>query len=100
MNSKRILISGTTGLVGKALVNSLENSGADVWKLMRNSTGATNEILWDPLLPVAADNVGRFEGFDAVVHLAGEPIFGRWTAEKKRRIRDSRVLGTHNLCVA
>jgi len=55
------------------------------------------QIVWDPAVPLAAEAVS---GFDAVIHLAGESIFGRWTPDKKRKIRDSRVAGTLNLASA
>jgi uncharacterized protein len=55
------------------------------------------QIVWDPASAIAPEAVS---GFDAVIHLAGESIFGRWTAGKKRKIRDSRVLGTLNLASA
>ena len=88
----KILISGSHGLVGKALSKSLTAEGHEVIRLVRDSAGAP-EIEWHP-------NQGRIdakqlEGFDVVVHLAGENIAsGRWTSEKKRAIRESRVKGT------
>jgi uncharacterized protein (TIGR01777 family) len=88
----KILISGSHGLVGKALIKSLTNDGHEIARLVRGSAAAS-EIEWHP-------NQGRidaqqFEGFDVVVHLAGENIAsGRWTDEKKRAIRESRVKGT------
>ena len=54
-------------------------------------------IPWDPAQPLTAE---VFSGFDAVIHLAGESIAGRWTDEKKKKIRDSRVIGTRNLAQA
>ena len=88
----KILISGSHGLVGKALIKSLTDDGHEVIRLVRGSASA-QEIEWHP-------NQGRIdpehlEGFDVVVHLAGENIAsGRWTGEKKRAIRESRVKGT------
>ncbi len=61
----------------------------------RSSNSA--QIAWDPAVPIAPEAVS---GFDAVIHLAGESIFGRWTAAKKKKIRDSRVAGTFNLASA
>jgi hypothetical protein len=58
---------------------------------------ATETIRWDPAKPISPQAVS---GFDAVIHLAGESIVGRWTAKKKAKIRDSRVLGTQNLAQA
>jgi len=104
----RLLISGASGLVGSALIQRLSVVSCQLSVLTRgqrpNATDnrqltTDNCIRWDPsvgqLDPQAVD------GFDAVVHLAGENIAqGRWTAEKKARIRDSRVQGTGLLCRA
>jgi hypothetical protein len=65
--------------------------------MVRGAAKNTNEISWNPLAPVPSTAVS---GFDAVVHLAGESVVGRWTPEKKKAIRDSRVLGTRNLATA
>ena len=64
---------------------------------MRGVTKGADQIMWDPGKPIAPETVS---GFDAVVHLAGESIVGRWTDEKKRKIRDSRVTGTTALAEA
>ena len=75
----KILVSGSHGLVGKALINSLTPDGHEIVRLVRNR-------------PLEA---ASFEGIDAVVHLAGESIAsGRWSDEKKRAIRESRTKGT------
>jgi uncharacterized protein (TIGR01777 family) len=89
----RVLVSGSSGLIGSALVHALEIGRHRVVRLVRNpdSDGPTG-VRWEPTR-MTIDRAG-LEGFDAVVHLAGEPLLGRWTAEKKRRIRDSRVVGT------
>ena len=89
----RILIGGSHGLVGTALIKSLETSGHEVFRLVRHAPQAKTEIEWSPDRYSIA--LARIEGFDAVVNLAGESIAeGRWTDEKKRRIRESRVKGT------
>jgi uncharacterized protein (TIGR01777 family) len=89
----RILISGSHGLVGTALIKSLETSGHEVFRLVRYGPTSDAEIEWSPDRYSIA--LSRIEGFDAVVNLAGESIAaGRWTDEKKRRIRESRVKGT------
>jgi uncharacterized protein (TIGR01777 family) len=64
---------------------------------MRGAATGENQISWDPGKPIAPESVS---GFDAVVHLAGESIVGRWTDEKKRKIRDSRIVGTTALAEA
>jgi len=68
-----------------------------VVRLVRGPAKDTGQISWNPATPIALETVS---GFDAVIHLAGESIFGRWTASKKRKIRDSRVAGTLNLASA
>jgi uncharacterized protein (TIGR01777 family) len=68
-----------------------------VVRLVRGGAAGGGQIAWDPEKPIAPEDVS---GFDAVLHLAGESIVGRWTAAKKRKIRDSRVLGTLNLASA
>lgn len=95
----QVLVSGSTGLIGRALVPSLEEAGHEVTPLVRPGTsGAADGVRWAP----AEGEIDRdeLEGFDAVVHLAGEPIDQRWTGETKRRIRDSRVEGTRLLAGA
>jgi uncharacterized protein len=95
-----ILVSGSTGLVGKALVSSLTRAGHQVTRLVRSQPGpGEKDIQWDPA--VGSLDSSRLEGLDGVVHLAGESIAqGRWTAEKKARIRNSRVKGTQLLADA
>ena len=95
-----VLVSGSTGLVGSAVVKALTAEGHRITRLVRQEAppGAAT-IAWDPAakrLPTPA-----LEGLDAVVHLAGENIAkGRWNAAKKAAIRDSRVQGTRVLCEA
>jgi uncharacterized protein (TIGR01777 family) len=89
----KILISGSHGLVGTALIKSLEADGHEIFRLVRYAPHSEAEIEWSPDRYSIA--LARLEGFDAAVNLAGESIAeGRWTEEKKRRIRDSRVKGT------
>jgi uncharacterized protein (TIGR01777 family) len=68
-----------------------------VVRLVRGTAAGAGQVAWDPAVAIAPEAVS---GFDAVIHLAGEGIFGRWTAAKKRKIRDSRVAGTLNLAQA
>lgn len=89
-----VLISGATGLIGSALIPELEARGHTTIRLTRSPKKA-GDVRWDPTSGVID---GDLEGTDAVVHLAGESIAqGRWTPEKKRRIRDSRTQGTRLL---
>jgi uncharacterized protein (TIGR01777 family) len=96
MNS-RILVSGVSGPIGAALLPSLRTNGCSVVRLVRGSAHGDEQISWDPSVPLSPQTVS---GFDAVIHLAGESIFGRWTTARKSKIRDSRVVGTFNLSSA
>jgi uncharacterized protein len=93
----KILFSGSHGLVGTALIKSLEaDGGHEIFRLVRHYPESPSQIEWSPERYSIA--LARIEGFDAVVHLAGESIAeGRWTEAKKKRIRDSRVKGTRLL---
>ncbi len=92
----RILVTGSTGLVGSALVAALRNKGHQVVRAVRREPINTDEVLWNP--EQGKLNAAQLSGVDAVVHLAGENIAdGRWTEEKKKRILDSRVKGTRLL---
>ena len=93
----RILVTGVSGPIGAALLPSLKTRGYEVTRLVRGPTTGENQVKWDPGKPIAPDTVS---GFDAVVHLAGESIVGRWTDEKKLKIRNSRVAGTAALAEA
>ncbi len=95
----RTLVTGATGLIGRALLSKL----SDVVVLSRDprraraALGSVTAFAYDGLEPPSSV---AFDGVEAVVHLAGESIDGRWSEEKKRRIYDSRVLGTRNLVAA
>src|SRR4051812_33876418 len=94
----KIAIAGASGLVGRALIPFLTGDGATIVRLVR-STPKSGEIEWHP----NQDSVDAesLEGFDVIINLAGENIAGgRWTDDQKRKIRDSRVSGTHLLSEA
>src|SRR5579863_3691598 len=93
----KILISGSSGLIGSTLIPALKSGGYDITCLVRGTASRKDQIQWDPAQPLVPESVS---GFDAVVHLAGESIVGRWTEAKKRRIRESRVQGTLRLAEA
>ena len=94
----RTLITGVTGMIGRELRSRIpESIGSS-----RNPTpdrfgpSAARTIRWDPEAGVAP--LAELGELEAVIHLAGEPVAaGRWTTEPKRRMRDSRVIGTRNL---
>lgn len=94
----KILVTGSHGLVGSALLPALTAEGHHVVRLVRTAAASVDEIAWNP--EVNQMDSAALEDFDAVVHLAGENIAGRWTAAKKARIRESRVAGTRLLCEA
>jgi uncharacterized protein (TIGR01777 family) len=94
----KILVTGASGLVGSSLVPYMESKGHEVVRLVRSQAGA-GELRWNPEKGI--ETPAQLEGFDAVVHLAGENVSeGRWTDEKKARIRESRVKGTRTLSEA
>jgi uncharacterized protein (TIGR01777 family) len=94
----KIAIAGASGLVGTALIPALEAQGHEVTRLVRTAPRA-GEIEWHPNKDEVS--AASLEGFDVIINLAGENIAGgRWTDEQKRKIRDSRVNGTHLLSEA
>lgn len=94
MTKGRILVSGSSGPIGTALLPRLAQGDYQVMRLVRAASGG---IPWDPAQPLDPRLVSGFAG---VIHLAGEPIVGRWTEAKKRRIYESRTAGTQNLANA
>jgi hypothetical protein len=97
----RVLLTGSSGLVGSALVAVLTAAGHEVVRLVRPAAFATVEAslaTWNPA--TGEIDLSRAGSLDAVVHLAGEPIARRWTPEVKKRVRSSRVDGTRLLAEA
>ncbi len=95
----QIMVSGSSGLLGSALVPALRADGHEVRRLVRRSVADKDEVSWDPagrhLDPTSLDSV------DAVVHLAGAGIGDkRWTPEYRKTVLDSRVDGTSTLSEA
>ncbi|MGH3430376.1 MAG: SRPBCC family protein, partial [Mycobacteriales bacterium] len=93
----RIAISGSSGLIGSALSAFLTTGGHAVTHLVRREAGP-GEISWDPASGQL--NPDDLVGYDAVIHLAGAAIGGRWTAERRRAAVASRVGGTHLIASA
>jgi uncharacterized protein len=97
----KILMTGATGLIGRGLCRTLSSEGHAVVGLSRSPEKASGvdvqEMLkWDPLSGPPSRQA--FQGVDAVVHLAGEPIAERrWSDEQKKRIRDSRTVSARNI---
>ena len=97
-----ITISGASGFIGRHLLKSLAKAGHSLQVLSRHAGGnlpaGVRISAWDPLQgPPPAESLRET---DAIIHLAGEPVAQRWTAEAKQRIRESRVTGTRNLVEA
>ncbi len=94
-----VAVTGSSGLIGRALVQRLEDLGHRVRRVVRSGGGAPAEVRWDPM--VGMIDSAALAGVDAVVHLAGEGIGDhRWTETQKRRIKGSRVTGTTVLAEA
>ena len=96
--SLTIAVSGASGLVGSNLVPFLTAGGHTVKRLTRSGPTGPDEVLWDPR--AGRVEAEKLEGVDAVIHLAGENVFGRWTPAKKQRIYSSRADGTRLLAEA
>lgn len=91
------LVTGSTGLIGSVVVDALRGAGHEVYRLIRPPRQAgADEILWDPM--EGSIDKSKLGACDAVIHLAGESIAGRWTAAKRKRIYDSRIKGSRLLC--
>ncbi len=90
----RIAITGASGLIGSALVSALKQAGDEVLRIGRQPPA---EVLWNPSGQI---DPGALEGVEAVVHLAGETVAGRWNENKKSRILNSRARGTETIATA
>ena len=90
----KILITGSSGLVGSALYDFLSSGGHKVSRLVRNKTNLEHEIYWNP--EESEIDLEKLEGYDAVIHLAGENIANkRWSKRQKAKIFKSRIDGTN-----
>ena len=97
---RKVAVTGASGFVGRAVVHALARRGDSVLALGRSAKieglpQGVRTARYDPNSSTLHPEI--FEGLDAVINLAGETVDGRWDAEKKRAIYDSRVLGTRNL---
>jgi uncharacterized protein (TIGR01777 family) len=88
----KVVVSGASGLLGSALVPALEAAGHDVVRLVRRDARGPSEVAWDPA--AGTIDVAGLAGVDAAVSLSGANLNRRWTAGRKREIRDSRVSST------
>jgi len=90
----KILIAGSSGLIGSSLKNFLQTGGHEVTSLLRREGDG---VLWNP--EQSELNLADLEGYDVIINLAGENLVSsRWSKNKKKRIRDSRVNSTKFLC--
>ena len=94
----RILITGASGLIGTSLQRSFDEKGYEMLLASRSEPKSERDIQWNADTGFAKEDLPRLEGLDAAIHLAGESISAlRWTDEKKKAIRDSRVHGTRTM---
>ena len=91
-----ILVSGATGFIGSAVAAALRHRGDEVYPLIRPPRLVrSNEIMWNPMEGFL--DKSKLRRCDAIIHLAGENLFGRWTETKKRRVYQSRIKGSQLL---
>jgi uncharacterized protein len=88
----KVVVSGASGLIGSALVPALEAAGHEVVRLVRREARGPSEVAWDPA--AGTIDAAGLAGVDAAVNLSGANLNRRWTAARKREIRDSRVSST------
>ena len=94
----KVAIAGASGLVGSALIPALKSMGAQITRMVRSKPRA-GELEWHPNNDELSPD--SLSGFDTIINLAGENIAGgRWTDDQKRKIRESRINGTHLLSEA
>jgi NAD dependent epimerase/dehydratase family enzyme len=92
----RVAVTGSTGLIGTALVTALREAGHDVVQLVRGTPRGPGDVEWDPA--AGSVDLPGLVGVEAAVHLAGAGVGEkRWTDDYKRMLRDSRVLSTRTL---
>jgi uncharacterized protein len=97
----RIAITGSSGLIGRALAQSLAADGVEVLRLVRRPAAGAGEVSWDPAAAGGGLDPAALDGVDAVVHLSGAPVAqGRWTTARKQELRASRIDSTQHLVAA
>jgi uncharacterized protein (TIGR01777 family) len=96
---QRVVITGSTGLIGTALVGKLKSNGYTVQRLVRRPTVSSEEIFWSPAQ--SKIDLDSLAGVDAVIHLAGAGVGDkRWTKKYRSEILNSRLLGTTTIANA
>lgn len=98
-NIKRVAVTGSSGLIGSALVARLKSDGYQVQKIVRRATRNQEEVRWDPIK--GEIDLNALDGVDAVFHLAGAGVGDkRWSAAYRSEILNSRLLGTTTIANA
>ena len=98
-NIKRVAVTGSSGLIGSALVARLKSDGYQVQKIVRRATRNQEEVRWDPIK--GEIDLDALDGVDAVFHLAGAGVGDkRWSASYRSEILNSRLLGTTTIANA
>lgn len=98
-NIKRVAVTGSSGLIGSALVARLKSDGYQVQKIVRRATRNQEEVSWDPIK--GEIDLDALDGVDAVFHLAGAGVGDkRWSAAYRSEILNSRLLGTTTIANA
>lgn len=96
---ERVAITGSSGLIGTALVGHLKSEGHTVQRLVRRAPVAVDEVTWDPNTGYV--DLSALEGVDAIIHLAGAPVADkRWTKKYRSEILNSRLMGTTTIAKA
>jgi uncharacterized protein (TIGR01777 family) len=93
-----IAITGSSGLIGSALIPALEQTGRKVRRIVRHPAASADEITWNPAARLLDER--RLADVDVIVNLAGETIGKRWTTARRRAIRESRVRGAETIAGA
>jgi uncharacterized protein len=94
----KIVMTGSSGLIGTALASSLESNGDEVVRLVRRPPRSARELQWNPNASRGGLDPAVLDGTAAAVNLAGAPVAaGRWTAARKQEIQDSRIASTRAL---
>jgi uncharacterized protein (TIGR01777 family) len=97
----RVAVTASTGLIGRALAQSLTAGGIEVVRLVRRPPHGPAEVQWNPAAADGGLSAAVLSGVDAVVHLSGAPIAGgRWTDARKRELRSSRIASTAAITTA
>ncbi len=99
MSTMRVAVTGSSGLIGSALVGQLKEQGHFVQRLVRRKPTTSDEIQWDPIAGTV--DMDALDGVDAIIHLAGAGVGAkRWTSKYRATILNSRLLGTTTMANA